>query len=89
MFWDAVGVGLFTPFLILAAVHFLGSAILVFREYERGVVFTLGHFERVIRAVTRQAEAERERRAQVIHAEGEVQASEKLFQAARILAHEP
>lgn len=45
--------------------------------------------ESMIRAIARQAEAERERRAKVIHAEGELQASEKLFQAAQILAQEP
>ena len=38
------------------------------------------------RAIARQAEAERERRAKVIHAEGELQASEKLLQAAQMLA---
>jgi len=42
--------------------------------------------ESMIRAIARQAEAERERRAKVIHAEGELQASEKLSQAAEILA---
>ncbi|MBS0370138.1 MAG: slipin family protein [Proteobacteria bacterium] len=216
MLWDALGVGLFTPLFILAAVLFLGSAIRIFREYERGVVFILGRFQNVkgpglviiipgiqqvvrvdlrtvvlevptqdviskdnvsvkvsavvyfrvvdpqkaiiqvvdfmnatsqlaqtmlrsvlgkhllddmlsererlnldiqqaldtqtdawgikvsnveikqvdltesmIRAIARQAEAERERRAKVIHAEGELQASEKLFQAAKILAQEP
>lgn len=36
-----------------------------------------------------QAEAERERRAKIIHADGEFQASEKLFQAAEIIAKEP
>src|SRR5512133_35611 len=41
------------------------------------------------RAIAKQAEAERERRAKVIHAEGELQASEKLAQAARIMAVEP
>jgi len=41
------------------------------------------------RAIAKQAEAERERRAKVIHAEGELQASEKLAQAAKILAVEP
>jgi regulator of protease activity HflC (stomatin/prohibitin superfamily) len=41
------------------------------------------------RAMARQAEAERERRAKVIHAEGELQASDKLAQAARIMAVEP
>lgn len=41
------------------------------------------------RAIARQAEAERERRAKVIHAEGELQASEKLAQAARVLAADP
>jgi regulator of protease activity HflC (stomatin/prohibitin superfamily) len=41
------------------------------------------------RAIARQAEAERERRAKVIHAEGELQASEKLAQAAQVLAGEP
>ena len=45
--------------------------------------------ESMIRAIARQAEAERERRAKVIHAEGELQASEKLFQAAKVLAQEP
>jgi regulator of protease activity HflC (stomatin/prohibitin superfamily) len=45
--------------------------------------------ETMIRAIARQAEAERERRAKVIHAEGELQASEKLFQAAKVLAQEP
>ena len=41
------------------------------------------------RAIAKQAEAERERRAKVIHAEGELQAPEKLAQAAVILAAEP
>jgi regulator of protease activity HflC (stomatin/prohibitin superfamily) len=45
--------------------------------------------ESMIRAIARQAEAERERRAKVIHAEGELQASEKLMQAAQILARQP
>ncbi|MES2106474.1 MAG: slipin family protein [Pseudomonadota bacterium] len=45
--------------------------------------------ESMIRAIARQAEAERERRAKVIHAEGELQASEKLYLAAQILAQEP
>ncbi len=42
--------------------------------------------ESMVRAIARQAEAERERRAKVIHAEGELQASEKLLQAAEMLA---
>ncbi|MDZ4186221.1 MAG: slipin family protein [Desulfuromonadales bacterium] len=41
------------------------------------------------RAIAKQAEAERERRAKVIYAEGELQASVKLAEAARILAVEP
>ncbi|MEA3409353.1 MAG: slipin family protein [Candidatus Eisenbacteria bacterium] len=41
------------------------------------------------RAIAKQAEAERERRAKVIHAQGELQASEKLSQAAAVLAVEP
>jgi regulator of protease activity HflC (stomatin/prohibitin superfamily) len=45
--------------------------------------------ESMIRAIARQAEAERERRAKVIHAEGELQAAEKLAQAAAILAQQP
>jgi regulator of protease activity HflC (stomatin/prohibitin superfamily) len=45
--------------------------------------------ESMIRAIARQAEAERERRAKVIHAEGELQASEKLLQAADILSGRP
>jgi regulator of protease activity HflC (stomatin/prohibitin superfamily) len=43
----------------------------------------------MVRAIARQAEAERERRAKIIHAEGELQASEKLLQAARMLAQQP
>lgn len=40
----------------------------------------------MVRAIARQAEAERERRAKVIHAEGELQASHKLAEAAEVLA---
>ncbi len=42
--------------------------------------------ESMIRAIAKQAEAERERRAKVIHAEGELQASDKLLQAAEVLS---
>ncbi|HEX5477634.1 MAG TPA: slipin family protein [Burkholderiales bacterium] len=42
--------------------------------------------ENMVRAITRQAEAERERRAKVIHAEGELQASAKLLEAAQMLS---
>jgi regulator of protease activity HflC (stomatin/prohibitin superfamily) len=45
--------------------------------------------ESMIRAIARQAEAERERRAKIIHAEGELQASEKLLAAAAVLAKQP
>jgi regulator of protease activity HflC (stomatin/prohibitin superfamily) len=45
--------------------------------------------ETMIRAIARQAEAERERRAKVIHAEGELQASQKLLEAAQMLAQQP
>ena len=45
--------------------------------------------ETMIRAIARQAEAERERRAKVIHADGELQASQKLLEAAQTLAQEP
>jgi regulator of protease activity HflC (stomatin/prohibitin superfamily) len=41
------------------------------------------------RAMSRQAEAEREKRAKIIHADGEYQASEKLLRAAQIIATEP
>jgi regulator of protease activity HflC (stomatin/prohibitin superfamily) len=41
------------------------------------------------RSIARQAEAERERRARVITAEGELQASEKLAQAAEVMAEQP
>ncbi|WP_090307347.1 slipin family protein [Pseudomonas linyingensis] len=44
--------------------------------------------ESMIRAIAKQAEAERERRAKVIHAEGELQASEKLMQAAEMLGRQ-
>ncbi|MBB3594054.1 regulator of protease activity HflC (stomatin/prohibitin superfamily) [Rhizobium sp. BK529] len=45
--------------------------------------------ESMIRAIARQAEAERERRAKVINAEGEQQAAAKLLEAAEILARKP
>jgi len=45
--------------------------------------------ESMIRAIAKQAEAERTRRAKVIHAEGEMQAAEKLLQAAKILSGQP
>mgnify|MGYP000025152100 CR=1 FL=1 len=45
--------------------------------------------ESMIRAIAKQAEAERERRAKVIHAEGELQASSKLLQASQVLAQQP
>ena len=44
--------------------------------------------ESMIRAIARQAEAERERRAKVIHAEGELQASEQLMRAAETLSRQ-
>lgn len=43
----------------------------------------------MVRAIARQAEAERERRAKVINAEGELQAAQKLDEAATILAQRP
>ncbi|MEW6570604.1 MAG: slipin family protein [Nitrospirota bacterium] len=45
--------------------------------------------EEMTRAIARQAEAERERRAKVIHAEGEFQAAQKLTEAATIIASAP
>ena len=45
--------------------------------------------ENMVRAIARQAEAERERRAKVIHAEGEFQASDKLRQAADVISGNP
>jgi regulator of protease activity HflC (stomatin/prohibitin superfamily) len=45
--------------------------------------------ESMIRAIARQAEAERERRAKIIHAEGEYTASEKLAMAAQVLQKQP
>jgi regulator of protease activity HflC (stomatin/prohibitin superfamily) len=45
--------------------------------------------ENMIRAIARQAEAERERRAKVIHADGEFQAAAKLTQAADIISQNP
>ena len=45
--------------------------------------------ETMQRAIARQAEAERERRAKVIHAEGEFEASQKLADAARVLETQP
>lgn len=45
--------------------------------------------ESMVRAIARQAEAERERRAKVIHADGEFQASEKLLAAAEVISRNP
>jgi regulator of protease activity HflC (stomatin/prohibitin superfamily) len=45
--------------------------------------------ETMIRAMARQAEAERGRRAKVIHAEGEKQAAQTLAEAAKLLSNEP
>ncbi|MDD2338016.1 MAG: slipin family protein [Geobacteraceae bacterium] len=45
--------------------------------------------QEMMRAIAKQAEAERERRAKIIHAEGELQASDKLAKAAAVLAQEP
>jgi len=45
--------------------------------------------ETMIRAMAKQAEAERTRRAKVIHAEGEKQAAQMLAEAARVLGGEP
>ena len=45
--------------------------------------------ESMIRAIARQAEAERERRAKVIHADGEFQAAQKLLEAAQVLSKAP
>lgn len=45
--------------------------------------------ESMIRAIAKQAEAERERRAKIIHADGEFEASKKLLEAAQVLAKEP
>ncbi len=41
------------------------------------------------RAIARQAEAERERRAKIIHAEGEFQAAQKLAEAANVISQNP
>jgi regulator of protease activity HflC (stomatin/prohibitin superfamily) len=45
--------------------------------------------ENMQRAIAKQAEAERERRAKIIHADGELQASTKLAEAAQILQRQP
>lgn len=45
--------------------------------------------ETMIRAIAKQAEAERERRAKIIHAEGELQASQHLLEASQVLAKQP
>ena len=45
--------------------------------------------ETMVRAIAKQAEAERQRRAKVIHAEGEQQAAEKLVEAAKLLGADP
>lgn len=45
--------------------------------------------QEMIRAISKQAEAEREKRAKIIHADGELQASQSLMEAARKLSEEP
>jgi regulator of protease activity HflC (stomatin/prohibitin superfamily) len=44
--------------------------------------------ENMVRAIAKQAEAERERRAKVIHADGELQASHKLLEAAQVISQQ-
>jgi regulator of protease activity HflC (stomatin/prohibitin superfamily) len=88
----------------LLALALLAYSFRILREYERGVVFMLGRFwkvkgpglvlllpgiQQMVRAIAKQAEAERERRDKVIHAEGELQASEKPLAAAEILSRNP
>jgi regulator of protease activity HflC (stomatin/prohibitin superfamily) len=45
--------------------------------------------EQMVRAISKQAEAEREKRAKIIHADGELGASQKLAEAAAVLAAQP
>jgi len=45
--------------------------------------------ESMLRAMAKQAEAEREKRAKIIHAEGEYSAAQRLVDAAQLLAEEP
>ena len=45
--------------------------------------------QEMLRAIARQAEAERDRRAKIIHAEGEFQAAQRLSEAADIMSHNP
>ena len=52
-------------------------------------VKTVGLPQVMVRAISKQAEAERERRAKVIHAEGEFQAAGRLAQAAETISREP
>jgi regulator of protease activity HflC (stomatin/prohibitin superfamily) len=83
--------------LAVAAIGLLACALglRILREDERGVVFRLGRLlpveipEAMQRAMARQAEAERERRAKVIGAEGEYQAAEKLLAAGNIIGASP
>ena len=63
----------------------LGWGVLIDRVEIKDVVLP----DSMKRSIARQAEAERERRARVITAEGELQASEKLAQAAEIMAERP
>src|SRR5438034_1319725 len=91
--------------VLVLVVLFLFAAVKVAREYERGIIYqqtapwgvkvTIVEVKDVEipsgmqRAMARQAEAERERRAKVINAEGEYQASERLRDAAAVMAREP
>ncbi len=85
-------------------VLYLLSSIEILRTYERGVdqhtaswgmkvslveVKQVELAEQMIRAIARQAEAERERRAKVIHAEGEYVAAGKLAMAAEVIQQQP
>jgi regulator of protease activity HflC (stomatin/prohibitin superfamily) len=66
----------------------LSSMVKTVQEYERGVIFRLGR-QSMQRAMARQAEAEREKRAKVIHAEGEFSASQQLANAAQVIGSQP
>src|ERR1035438_2547482 len=78
------------PSVMMLIVSFKAASAANEHRIERGIETAMISVERpMIRAMARQAEAERGRRAKVIHAEGEKQAAQTLAEAAKILSNEP
>jgi len=84
--------------VLLVIIGIIASGIRVAQEYQRAVVFRLGRFDGIKgpgiyylmqRAMAREAEAIREKRARIVKAEAELEASIKLTQGAKQMEESP